>query len=173
MRLAPRAALLAAGLAAAAFALPAAAQTVEELTVTGHTQRNSPQTLSETVSYSDLDLTQAGQRTILEKRVGAAAGRVCDRLNEPRPAPGNLGHSCQEVAVRGASDQIRLAFADARAVSHYAAAEARPAASYAAQASATAGSGDGMAPIPDTRANRARFGGPMSRAGKRTHAAGN
>jgi hypothetical protein len=28
-------------------------------------------------------------------------------------------------------------------------------------------------PVPDTRANRARFGGPMSRAGKRTAPAGN
>jgi UrcA family protein len=172
MRFAPRAALVAA--AGFALALPAAAQTVEELTVTGHTLRNSPQSLSETVSYSDLDLTQSRQRTILERRVNAAAGRVCDRLNRPRPSAGNLGHSCQEVAVRGASDQVRLAFADARAVSHYAAVEARPAGSYAAQASTVVASNEpGMAPIPDTRANRVRFGGPMSRAGRRTSAAGN
>jgi len=172
MRLAPSAALLAAGLA---LAVPAAAQTVEELTVTGHTLRNSPQSLSETVSYSDLDLTQANQRAILEMRVKDAAGRVCDQLNEPRPSPGNLGHSCQEVAVRGASDQMRLAFADARAVSHYAAATeptAAAAGSYGSAASATA-TEVAMAPIPDTRANRARFGGPMSRAGKHTRPAGN
>jgi UrcA family protein len=167
MRLLPRAAFAAAGLAAAAFAVPTLAQTVEELTVTGHTQRNSPQTLSETVSYADLDLTQKSQRTILERRVSDAAGRVCDRLNQDRPGRTNLGHSCQEVAIRGASDQMRLAFADAREVSRLAAA-APAAGSYATPTSAVIPAGAGMAPIPDTRANRARYGGPMSHAGRRS-----
>jgi UrcA family protein len=164
--------LAAAAFAAAGLALPAAAQTVEELTVTGHALRNAPQSLSETVSYADLDLTQARQRAILSQRVNAAAGRVCDQLNEPRPSAGNLGHSCQEIAVRNASDQVRLAVADARNVSRLAYAPA--AGSYGAQASATAYAGlSASPPVPDTPANRARYGGPMSHAGRHTKPAGN
>jgi UrcA family protein len=162
-----RAAIAAAGLAAATFAVPALAQTVEELTVTGHALRNAPQSLTETVGYADLDLTQASQRTILRRRVSDAAGRVCDRLNEPRPSAGNLGHACQDIAIRGASDQMRLAFADAREVSRLAAA-APAAGSYAANTSAIETAQSGMSPVPDTRANRARFGGPMSHAGRRS-----
>jgi UrcA family protein len=167
MRILPRAAFAAAGFAAAALAAPALAQTVEELTITGHALRNSPQTLSETVSYADLDLTQKSQRTILQRRVSDAAGRICDRLNEARPGPGNLGHSCQDIAIRGASDQMRLAFADAREVSRLAAA-APAAGAYATPTSAVIPARAGMAPIPDTRANRARYGGPMSHAGRRS-----
>jgi len=162
----------AASLAAAALAAPACAQTVEELTVTGHTLRNAPQSLSETVSYADLDLTQKSQRAILERRVSDAAGRICDRLNEARPGAANLGHSCQEVAVRNASDQMRLAYADAREVSRLA--QAAPAAgSYATPTSAIASAETGMSPIPDTRANRARFGAPLSHAGRRSRPNGN
>src|SRR5712671_3400594 len=95
-----------ASFSAFALAVPALAQTVDELTVTGRTLRNNPQTLSEAVSYADLDLTIASNRNILTRRVNAAAGRVCDRLNEARPSAGNLGHSCQEVAVRGAMGQV-------------------------------------------------------------------
>jgi UrcA family protein len=158
---------LAAGLSAAALAVPAAAQTVEELTVTGHALRNTPQSLSETVSYADLDLTIPKHRAILRQRVSDAAGRVCDRLDEPRPGAGNLGHSCQEVAVRNASDQVRMAIVDARNMAQLAAAS--PAAgAYATPASAVVSAQAGMAPIPDTRANRARYGGPMSHAGRRT-----
>jgi UrcA family protein len=165
--------LAAAVLATAGLAVPAAAQTVEELTVTGHALRNNPQSLSETVSYADLDLTQASQRAILNARVTAAAGRVCDRLNEARPHAGNLGHSCQEVAVRNASDQVRLAFADARNMARLASA-APAAGSYSSEASAVVPTGlSASPPVPDTRANRARYGGPMSHAGRRTAPAGN
>lgn len=119
-----------ASLAALALAVPALGQTIDELTITGHALRNRPQSLSETVSYADLDLTVAGNRDILSRRISAAAGRVCDRLDEPRPSAGNLGHSCQEVAERGAMGQMRLAVANARSGPAYAAA------SYGAQASA-------------------------------------
>jgi UrcA family protein len=122
--------------------------------------------LSESVSYADLDLTLASNRNILTRRVSAAAGRVCDRLNEARPSAGNLGHSCQEVAVRGAMGQVRIAFADARSGPAYAAA-------YGTQASAIAPAQVASGPIPDTPQNRARYGGPRSHAGKRTAAQGN
>lgn len=155
-----------AGFAALVLAVPALAQTLDELTVTGHAARERPQSLSETVSYADLDLTLASHRHILDRRINDAAGRVCDRLNEPGPAAGNLGHSCQEVAVRGAMTQVRLAVADARSRPAYAAA-------YGAQASAVAPAQVAAAgPIPDTPQNRARYGGPASRSGKHSAANG-
>jgi UrcA family protein len=156
-----------ASIAALAGAVPALAQTVDELTVTGRALRDSPESLSERVSYADLNLTLASDRRILAHRVSAAAGRVCDRLNEPRPSAGNLGHSCQDIAVRGAMGQVRLAFADARAAPAYAGANAAQASAIVPMRVASSG------PIPDTPQNRARYGGPASRAGKRTAARGN
>ncbi len=100
------------------------------------------------------------------QRVNATAGRICDRLNEARPTAGNLGHSCQEVAVRGAMSQVRLAYADARSPA-YAAAYGAPVSARVRDTAYAAG------PIPDTPQNRARYGGPMSRAGRHTSARGN
>jgi len=42
------------------------------------------------------------------------ARRVCTQLNQDSPNRANMGRSCQETAVRGAMDQVRYAFADAR-----------------------------------------------------------
>jgi len=110
---------------ALAAAAPAFAQTVEELTVTGRGAR-APQAITETVSYADLDLNYARDRAILRHRVNVTAGRICDRLNEPGRAAGNLGRSCQDIAVRDAMDQVRLAVADARAGTNYADAYGAP-----------------------------------------------
>ena len=153
----------AAGLAAAA---PASAQTVEELTVTGRTLLNRPQSLSEVVSYADLNLSSARDRQVLVRRVNTTAGRICDRLNEAPPSAGNLGHSCQEVAVRNAMSQIRQAYADARSPA-YAAAYGEPVSARVSDTAYASG------PVPDTPQNRARYGGPMSRAGRHTSARGN
>jgi UrcA family protein len=155
----------AAGLAAAA---PALAQTVEELTVTGHALRDRPQSLSETVSYADLDLNYARDRQTLRMRVNDTAGRICDRLNEARPSAGNLGHSCQEVAVRDAMGQVREAYADARSGPRYAETYGEPTSATVADAGVYTNG-----PIPDTPENRARYGAPMSRAGRLTGARGN
>jgi len=156
--------------AAAAFAAgaPAVAQTLEELTVTGHALRYQPQSLSETVSYADLDLTSRRDRHRLAERVNMTAQRLCDRLNEPPPSPGNLGHSCEEIAIRDAMGQVRLAYADARARGG----RAYAAGAYAFPASARV-SIVTNGPVPDTPENRARYGGPMSRAGQRTGPRGN
>jgi UrcA family protein len=112
MRLAALATLTAA--AALVCGAPAFAQSLDELTVTGHLNGSRLQTLSDTVSYGDLDLTYAGDRERLRLRVNNTARRICDRLNQDSPNPANMGHSCQEVAVRGAMDQVRQVFADAR-----------------------------------------------------------
>lgn len=154
-----------AGLAAAA---PALSQTVEELTVTGHSLRYRPQSLSETVSYADLDLNYARDRQTLRMRVNDTAGRICDRLNEARPSPGNLGHSCQEVAVRDAMGQVREAYADARSAPRYAETYGEPTSAVVAEGGVYTNG-----PIPDTPENRARFGGPRSHAGRLTSPRGN
>jgi len=155
--------------AALAAAAPSFAQTVEELTVTGHSARTRPQSISEVVSYADLDLNYGRDRDVLRSRVNYTAGRICDRLNEPRPAPGNLGHSCQEVAVRDAMGQVRLAFADARLGTDYAGAYGAPVSAVVAD---TGYYGD-YGPVPDTPENRARYGGPVSHGGRATAPRGN
>jgi UrcA family protein len=122
----------AAGLAAAAAlagAAPALAQNVDQVTVTAptappddldvitstaHDLRTRPQSISETVSLAGLDLNSPHDRQVLLSRVNVTAGRICDQLNEDPPSAGNLGHSCQEVAVRDAMGQVHQAFADAR-----------------------------------------------------------
>lgn len=154
--------------AALAIAAPAFAQTAEELVVTGRALGARPQSLSQTVSYADLDLTQARDRRVLLQRVNYTAGWLCDRLNEARPAAGNLGHSCQEVAVRDAMVQARLAYAGAGSNPAYAQAPAYVGEHAYATSATVAENG----PIPDTPANRARYGGPVSRAGRHTAANG-
>ncbi len=165
--------------AAALAAAPALAQSLDELTVTGHGAR--AQSLSEGVSFADLNLNLRADRNILERRVSDTAGRLCDELNQDPASHHNMGRSCKDAAIRGAMDQMHQAFADAAASASYVNA-------YGASASATAlatpyasarGSGSdavtvvGNSPIPDTPQNRALYGGPQSRAGQLTGARGN
>lgn len=107
--------------AAVAVGGPCFAQTVGELTVTGRGPmlHDRAMSISETVSYSDLDLRYAGDRNRLEQRVNDTARRICTKLNEPSPSRHNLGASCQEIAVRDAMGQVRQAFADASTSSDY------------------------------------------------------
>jgi UrcA family protein len=173
-------------LAAAAATLagaPAFAQTVEELTVTGHALKNQQLRKSRAVSFADLDLTRPGDRQTLRMRVADTAGDVCEELNEPGPTPGNLGRSCQEIATRNAFADVKVAVANARGAAY---AEANlpdswyaPAAdTYGTTASATAPAATYTSttvtngPVADTPENRARYGAPLSHAGKRTAAEG-
>ncbi len=96
-------AVLAAGLLAAS-APPAAAQTVEEVVVTGK-PKNLPETLSYRVSYADLDLTKGtdGQKE-LERRIRVAADYICGQLN-----PGVNANACVVEATRGVKDQVHKA----------------------------------------------------------------
>jgi UrcA family protein len=179
--------LVLATLAAAAATVagaPAFAQTVEELTVTAHGLRNQQLSKSRPVSFADLDLTRPADRQTLRMRVADTAGDLCEELNEPGPTPGNLGRSCQEIATRNAFADVRVAVAAARGAAYADAAFAEgwgaPAAEgYSAPASATVPAATYSTttvtngPVADTPENRARYGGPMSRAGKRTSARGN
>lgn len=108
-----------AGAAALAAAAPAAAQPVEEVTVTGHLSGARVNSLSEAVSYADLDLARHADREILRVRVNTTARRLCTQLNQDSPSPANLGKSCQDFAVRDAMDQVHQAFADASANAAY------------------------------------------------------
>ena len=162
MRLSALATLTAA--AALLGAAPALAQTLDELTVTGQLAGPRAQSLSEAVSYSDLDLTRRADRNELRLRINDTARWICTRLNQDSPNPANLGKSCQDIAVRGAMSQVREAFADARSPAY--------ADAYGTPVSATV-SDYADNPVPDTPENRARYGGPMSRAGQRTHPYGN
>jgi len=187
------AALAVAGLSAAAA--PALAQTVEQLTVTGqwNGRGEPPATLSRVVGYDDLDLRLVADQNELRHRIVVTAQQVCDELGQDRPNRTNLGRSCQDVAVHNAMQQVRFAVAQSfSAPPAYAvvaptgegadtayvspspdeaniAASADSAAAPASYTSQTVTNG----PVPDTADNRARFGGPMSNAGKHTGARGN
>jgi UrcA family protein len=95
----------------ASASVQAHAQNLDELTVTGHGPH--AQSLSEAVSYADLDLGLRGDREILLRRVSDTAGRLCNELNQDPATRHNMGKSCKDVAIRGAMGQVRQAFADA------------------------------------------------------------
>ncbi len=161
---------VAALMAPAAFgqpAQPAYDASIEALTVTGHLPGYQLRSLSERVSYADLDLNTAGDRHRLELRVNSAARRVCTQLNQESPGPANIGRSCQDVAVRNAMGQVRQAYADASSSPAYVDRFGAPTSATVPDAVTYDGG-----PIPDTAANRARYGGPTSRAGKHTAADG-
>jgi UrcA family protein len=164
--------------AAALIGAPALAQNLDELTVTGHGPR--AQSLSEAVSYADLDLTRRADRATLQRRVSDTAGRLCNELNQDPASRHNMGKSCKDVAMRDAMGQVRQAFADASSSPAYVDAFGTPTSATApdvpyAQAEGFEASAYTVdnGPIPDTPENRARYGGPASRAGQRTPARGN
>lgn len=116
-------------------AAPAFAQDVDELVIYGPDRDGDVTTLSETVSYADLDLTFASDRDELRHRIVATARDVCRRLGEDPTARSGISRSCQDDAVRGAMSQMRLAVADAETNLAY---RADAAATYGAPASAYA-----------------------------------
>jgi UrcA family protein len=184
--------ILIAGAAISAFAAaaPAVAQpTVGEVTVTGAWYEDGrPVSLSRPVSYADLDLRYQRDQDILRQRVNATARSLCDELGENRPDHTNLGKSCEVRAVNDAMDQMHaaVAYAMSRPPAYVASVAPPPepayvapppsAESYGANTSAQASYTTRTVtngPVPDTAANRARYGAPMSNAGKRTAPAGN
>lgn len=179
--------------AATLVGAPAFAQSVlEEVTVTVHGLQNEEQTKSQAVSFADLDLTKKADRQKLGLRVADTAHDLCEAMNEPGPrSPDNFGHSCEEIAVRNAKVDIKQAVAAARGADYaqtafadpewnVASADANAASTSATEASATEPATATLTietvtngPIPDTAENRARYGQPLSNAGKHTAPAGN
>lgn len=192
----------AAAAALAAGAAPAFAQAVvvQQLTVIGrYTPHGEPPAqLSRVVDYSDLDLRLAADQDELRHRVIRVAADICSQLGRSAPNHTNLGRSCRDEAVRDAMNQVGVAVAQAyaRPAPAYAYVAPAPAPAYVAPAvppasdepaaDAPAAGSYGQAasatittrtvtngPVPDTPANRAKFGGPMSNAGRQTKPAGN
>jgi UrcA family protein len=103
--------ILAAALAGAggvSLATPTSAQTtVEELTVTGRygPAPESARTLSQTVSYADLDLSTEFGRRELDHRIKLTARYLCDKLGESASGDA-LAPSCRDGAVRDAKERV-------------------------------------------------------------------
>lgn len=100
-------ALLASG-ACLALAAPAFAQTAEEVTVFGRYGAGGElRSLSQAVSFADLDLgTKAGQ-DILHHRISLTARYLCDKLGEGNTS-GPLVTSCRDAATRDAQQQVNM-----------------------------------------------------------------
>ncbi|MBB4641745.1 UrcA family protein [Rhizorhapis suberifaciens] len=96
------------GVAIAALTSPVLAQNApEEIIVSGRYGKvpDSVQSLSQPVSYADLDLSKDSDRKILRQRISLTARFLCDKLGEPAtaapPAP-----SCRDAAVADAMRRV-------------------------------------------------------------------
>lgn len=98
-----------AGACAMALPLPAHAQTAdEEITVMGRYGRvpDSVQSLSQAVSYADLDLSTQAGRDILRRRVSLTARYLCDKLGETDVASTGPVPSCRDAATKDAMSRL-------------------------------------------------------------------
>lgn len=98
-----------AGACAMALPLPVHAQTAdEEITVMGRYGRvpDSVQSLSQPVSYSDLDLSTKAGRDILRRRVALTARYLCEKLGETDTSSGPVVPSCRDAAVSDALKRV-------------------------------------------------------------------
>ncbi|MGE0666994.1 MAG: UrcA family protein [Sphingomonadales bacterium] len=98
----------AAGIAAAAAAVPANAQrVVEEITVEGYQGKlpDHVKRAATVVSYSDLDLSTDWGRDELRKRVRLTARYLCEKLGETNHSSGVVP-SCRDQAVRDTMKRV-------------------------------------------------------------------
>ena len=91
-------------IASAAFlatAAPALAQADEEVVVTGRYGRvpDSVTSLSQRVSYADLDLSTAGGRAEFRHRLRLTARFLCEKLGESDTSSTTVVPSCRQAAV--------------------------------------------------------------------------
>jgi UrcA family protein len=99
-----RAAVLIASAALIGMAAPAIAQSDEEMVVTGRwhgTAPDSVQSLSQTVSYADLDLSTAGGRAEFRHRLRLTSRYLCGKLGESDSSDGVVP-SCRDAAYSDA-----------------------------------------------------------------------
>lgn len=89
-------------------ATPVSAQTtVQELTVTGrYGPDNQPRSLSQAVSYADLDLSSPEGRNELKHRISLTARYLCDKLGENETSD-TVVPSCRNAAEQDAMAQAR------------------------------------------------------------------
>ena len=90
-----------------AIASPGFAQTQEEITVTGRYGRvpDSVRTLSQAVSYADLDLSTQAGKDELRRRVSLTSRYLCDRLGESA-ASSPVVPSCRDAATKDAMARV-------------------------------------------------------------------
>ena len=103
--------LAALALAGAGGALPApghAQPASEEITVVGRYGRvpDSVSSLSQAVSYADLDLSTQAGRDILRHRVALTARYLCDKMGETDTSSGPVVPSCRDAAVSDAMSRV-------------------------------------------------------------------
>lgn len=99
-----RFAWLLAGAALLGIASPSLAQDDEEMVVTGRyggTAPDSVKSLSQTVSYADLDLSTAGGRAEFRHRLRLTARFLCNKLGE-NDTSSSVAPSCRDAAVSDA-----------------------------------------------------------------------
>lgn len=79
----------------------------ERIIIVGHYGRVSDkvQSLSEIVSYSDLDLSIPEDRAILRHRISLTARYLCDKLGESDDAV-EPGQSCRDAAAQDAMRRV-------------------------------------------------------------------
>jgi UrcA family protein len=156
--------LAAAAAAALASLVPAVAQAAPEVTVTGrYGVGPDTRSLSQRVSYADLDLSTPAGRTALRQRVRQTARELCSQLSG-RAAP---GAPMVRTCVRDAVESVAALEPQLAAVAPAAAAYGREAAASVTVETVTNG------PVPDTPENRLRYGPPMSVGGRHTAPSGN
>lgn len=93
-----------------AMAVPSSADAQnapEEIVVTGNYGRvpDSVRTLSQAVSYADLDLSTKVGRDEVRRRLNLTARFLCDKLGESTTGDA-LAPSCREAAVRDAMNRL-------------------------------------------------------------------
>ena len=78
----------------------------EQITIVGHYGRvpDRIQSLSQIVSYNDLDLSNPEDRAILRHRISLTARFLCDKLGESDDAA--PGPSCREAATEDALRRV-------------------------------------------------------------------
>jgi len=95
--------------ACVAVPVPSHAQPAsEDITVVGRYGRvpDSVQSLSQAVSFADLDLSTAAGRDVLRHRVALTARFLCSKLGEDEVGSSPIVPSCRDAAVRDAMQRV-------------------------------------------------------------------
>lgn len=101
--------------AAMVVGAPATAQDYQEdIIVRGEWGRvpDDVESLSQSVSYADLDLSYRDDRRELRRRVSLTARYLCERLGENDSSSSSLVPSCREAAVKDAMRRVGTVRAD-------------------------------------------------------------
>ena len=107
-RLSSRLCWLMAGMAFLGVSPPALAQGApEELVVTGRYGRvpDNVQSLSQAVSYADLDLSTAAGKSEFRRRLNLTARYLCEKLGETDTASTGPVPSCRDATVKDAMER--------------------------------------------------------------------